>query len=123
MLAQITLNRGKVVYLVSMVLLLTTIFGVAQLRVENSFINYFKSNTEIYQGMKQIDDKLGGTTPMDIIIKFKDNENLLNDDFEEDLLDDEESQDADWFTVNKINKIKKVHDYLDSLPEIGKVCH
>ena len=71
--------------------------------------------------MKQIDDKLGGTTPMDIIIKFKDNENLLNDDFEEDLLDDEESQEADWFTVNKINKIKKVHDYLDSLPEIGKV--
>ena len=100
MLAQITLNKGRVVYLVSMVLLLTTIFGVAQLRVENSFINYFKSNTEIYQGMKQIDDKLGGTTPMDIIIKFKDNENLLNDDFEEDLLDDEETQDADWFTVD-----------------------
>ena len=121
MLAQITLNKGRVVYLVSIVLLLTTIFGVAQLRVENSFINYFKSNTEIYQGMKQIDDKLGGTTPMDIIIKFKDNENLLNDDFEEDLLDDEETQDADWFTVDKINKIKKVHDYLDSLPEIGKV--
>ena len=44
---------------------------------------------------------------MDIIIKFKDNENLLNDDFEEDLLDDEETQDADWFTVDKINKIKK----------------
>ena len=61
MLTQITLNRSKVVYLV-MVLLLTTIFGVAQLR-ENSFINYFKSNTEIYQGMKQIDDKLVGTTP------------------------------------------------------------
>ena len=120
-LANITLNNGKSVYLISIALLLATIFGIAQLRVENSFINYFKSNTEIYQGMKQIDDKLGGTTPMDVVIKFNDDENSYNDEFEDDLLDDEESQDSDWFTVKKINKIKKVHDYLDSLPEIGKV--
>ena len=45
-------------------ILLSTVYGVSQLRVENSFINYFKSNTEIYQGMKQIDEKLGGTTPL-----------------------------------------------------------
>ena len=42
------------------------------MNVENSFINYFKSNTEIYKGMKLIDNELGGTTPMDILIKFKD---------------------------------------------------
>ena len=71
--------------------------------------------------MKQIDDKLGGTTPLDIILKFNDEEILLDDDFGDDLLDDEESQESDWFTVDKIHKIKKVHDYLDSLPEIGKV--
>ncbi|MFT5610112.1 MAG: putative RND superfamily exporter protein [Polaribacter sp.] len=44
------------------------IYGLANLTVENRFIDYFKSDTEIYQGMHQIDAKLGGTTPLDIII-------------------------------------------------------
>ena len=38
--------------------------------MENSFINYFDKETEIYKGMKKIDDELGGTTPLDIILKF-----------------------------------------------------
>ena len=38
----------------------------------NSFIDYFKESTEIYQGMKVIDQKLGGTTPLDIIVRFED---------------------------------------------------
>ena len=41
--------------------------GISKLEVENSFINYFDKKTEIYKGMKLIDDKLGGTTPLDII--------------------------------------------------------
>ena len=45
--------------------------------VENSFINYFKSNTEIYKGMKVIDENLGGTTPLDVIIKFKEDKNIV----------------------------------------------
>jgi hypothetical protein len=91
--------------------------------VENSFINYFKSDTEIYKGMKQIDDKLGGTTPLDVIIKFEEKtENFIEEDeFEAGLLDDEEPTDSEWFTVRKIDKIKLVHDYLNALPEIGKV--
>ena len=38
--------------------------------MENSFINYFDKETEIYKGMKKIDDDLGGTTPLNIILKF-----------------------------------------------------
>ena len=38
-------------------------FGISKLEVENSFINYFDKKTEIYKGMKKIDDQLGGTTP------------------------------------------------------------
>ena len=52
--------------------------GVSKLKVENSFINYFDKDTEIYKGMKNIDEKLGGTTPLEIIIKFKTKKN--NDD-------------------------------------------
>ena len=38
--------------------------------MENSFINYFDKETEIYKGMKKIDDELGGTTLLNVIIKF-----------------------------------------------------
>jgi len=122
LLANLTINKGKYIILITITILLSTIYGISQLRVENSFINYFKSNTEIYKGMKQIDEKLGGTTPLDIIIKFEDPVQVSSDDeFGDGLLDDDSDIESQWFTIKKINKIKKVHDYLDSLPEIGKV--
>ena len=121
-LADLTINKGQYIVTTTLIILLLTIYGVSQLRVENSFINYFKSNTEIYQGMKQIDEKLGGTTPLDIVIKFDDEKQILYDDeYGDGLLEDDQDPDSQWFTVKKINKIKIVHDYLESLPEIGKV--
>src|SRR5699024_8336733 len=42
--------------------------GIGKLTVENRFIDYFKDDTEIHQGMLLIDRKLGGTTPLDIVI-------------------------------------------------------
>ncbi len=97
--------------------------GISKLEVENSFINYFDKKTEIYKGMKKIDDDLGGTTPLDIILKFPSGKEKDDDDeFSEwDENEDEESKAKYWFTRNKIDKILIVHDYLDSLPEIGKV--
>ena len=126
LLADLTLSKGKAITIITSLALIATIYGISQLKVENSFINYFKSNTEIYKGMKQIDDKLGGTTPLDIIIKFEDEKDTADDyddDFGDGLLEDDTEVDLEsqWFTTDKINKIKKVHDYLDSLPEIGKV--
>ena len=55
-------------------IVIASMIGIAKLEVENSFINYFNKNTEIYKGMK-IDDDLGGTTPLNIILKFPTNEN------------------------------------------------
>jgi predicted RND superfamily exporter protein len=110
----------------SLIVIFLSIFGISKLEVENSFINYFDEKTEIYKGMKKIDDQLGGTTPLDIILKFPANENKEEKDdefseWEED--NDTGAKDVSkyWFTRNKIDKILKVHDYLDSLPEIGKV--
>ena len=110
----------------SLIVIVLSVFGISKLEVENSFINYFDQKTEIYKGMKQIDDKLGGTTPLDIILKFPTNENKKerDDEFSEWDEDNESNKDDAskyWFTRNKIDKILKVHDYLDSLPEIGKV--
>ena len=43
--------------------------GLSQIRVENSFIDYFRESTEIYQGMSLFDEKLGGTLSFDVIVK------------------------------------------------------
>ena len=123
-LADITVKKGSSIITISFFILILTIYGISQLKVENSFINYFKTNTEIYKGMKKIDDKLGGTTPLDIIIQFQEDDisNDASDDYDLDFLDEEEADvSQQWFTKDKINKIKKVHDYIDSLPETGKV--
>ncbi|MFL2900636.1 MAG: RND family transporter [Candidatus Pelagibacterales bacterium] len=99
------------------------VYGASTLKVENSFVNYFKEDTEIYKGMKLIDEQLGGTTPLDIIIQFKDD---LNDDFsddEEDFMDfgiDYDPADY-WFTKEKIDNVKSIHDYLETYDFVGKV--
>ena len=123
-LADITVKKGSSITIISFFILILTTYGISQLKVENSFINYFKANTEIYKGMKKIDDKLGGTTPLEIIIQFQEDDisDDASDDYDLDLLDEEEADiSQQWFTKNKISKIKKVHDYLDSLSETGKV--
>jgi predicted RND superfamily exporter protein len=77
--------------------------------------------------MKLIDEQLGGTTPLEVILKFpsKDKENKeksISDDEFEDWGDEEDSNDEKyWFTKDKIDKIASVHNYLDSLPQVGKV--
>jgi predicted RND superfamily exporter protein len=119
-LARITIKSQKSIYIVFSLLTLITVYGLNQLKVENSFINYFRSNTEIYKGMQLIDNKLGGTTPMDVIIKFKEAETKNDDEFS-DLLGDEGPIESSWFTTDKVNKIKYVHDYLDKNEYIGKV--
>ncbi len=114
------------IFSTSVIIVFLSIFGISKLEVENSFINYFDKKTEIYKGMKKIDDQLGGTTPLDVILKFptNDSKKIEDDEFsewEEDTLSNKDDPSKYWFTRNKIDKILKVHDYLDSLPEIGKV--
>ena len=121
MLANVARNHGKYIYTATVFISIITIYGLFQLKVENSFINYFRSDTEIHKGMKLIDNELGGTTPMDIILKFDNTQNSIDDDFDELLGDDEEVKSSNWFTTEKINKIKYVHDYLDNNQYIGKV--
>ena len=117
-------KNNFLIFSLTLVILISSVIGISKLEVENSFINYFDKKTEIYKGMKLIDDKLGGTTPLDIIIKFPTIEKS-RDKNDEDKFDDwEEDNDENekyWFTRNKIDKISSVHDYLDSIPEIGKV--
>jgi predicted RND superfamily exporter protein len=121
--ASIAINQRGLVLAFSTIILILSIYGMTRLKVENSFINYFDKKTEIYQGMKLIDEKLGGTTPLEIILKFKDTDsknNKSDDDFFQGS-DSNEYKDSYWFTNFRVNKIFNVHQYLETLPEIGKV--
>ena len=124
-LASFTKNNKILIFGSTLLIIIFSIVGIFRLEVENSFINYFDKETEIYKGMKKIDDDLGGTTPLNIILKFpvksKDNQKE-SDEFDEWEEEDSNEEKAKyWFTRDKMDKIIKVHDYLDSLPEVGKV--
>ena len=122
-LGDIAINKKKIIFSTTIVIIFLSLFGISRLEVENSFINYFNKKTEIYKGMKLIDDKLGGTTPLDVIVKFGETEKSNDndeDDFD-DWGDDDQNVEKYWFTRDKIDKIDKIHDYLDSLPAVGKV--
>ena len=121
----LALNNKNTIFGVTGVIIILSIVGISKLEVENSFINYFDKNTEIYQGMKLIDEELGGTTPLEVILKFPETKNkeVSSEDDEFEDWGDEEDQNDDkyWFTKDKIDRIASVHNYLDGLPQVGKV--
>jgi predicted RND superfamily exporter protein len=129
--AKLLYKYQKTILSLTIITIIFSLTGATKLFVENSFIDYFKKDTEIYKGMKAIDQNLGGTTPLDIILTFKEDEkpveiqtNLENedfDDFSDEFEDDESSKETYWFTRYKMEKVKDVHKYLESLPQIGKV--
>jgi len=124
-LGEFTKNSKILIFGSTLIIIIFSIVGISKLEVENSFINYFDKETEIYKGMKKIDDDLGGTTPLNIILKFpiKQKEKDEDDEFAE--WEEENATNENkakyWFTRDKMDKIIRVHDYLESLPEIGKV--
>ena len=124
-LGEISINNRPTIFLITLAVIIFSIVGISRLEVENSFINYFNKNTEIYKGMKLIDEKLGGTTPLDIIIKFptfeKDKLTVADDEFEDWGGEENHDNRKYWFTKDKIEKIEKVHSYLESNPFVGKV--
>ena len=123
-LSKISQKNTKLIFGTTFIVIILSAIGISKLEVENSFINYFDEKTEIYKGMKLIDDKLGGTTPLDIIIKFpKKEKKASSEDDEFESWDDEEDENDQkyWFTRDKIDKINAVHNYLDNLEEVGKV--
>lgn len=113
-----------------------SILGLTQLRVENSFIDYFRESTEIYQGMTLFDEKLGGTLSFDVIVDLPESEQAEDDGFDDGFGDDgfgddafgddpfaegDGNDDAYWFTAPKMQRVKAIHEYLDNDPQTGKV--
>ena len=134
--ARITENHGGKILLFCTALVLLSGMGISRLKVENRFIDYFRKSTEIFQGMSLIDRKLGGTTPLDLVIDFKKQAPpkiqplTSNDDSEEDdwldedllLADGAETSPPFWAAdVYTMEQVSKIHEFLDGLPETGEV--
>jgi predicted RND superfamily exporter protein len=114
---------NKILYIYLGVALISGI-GLSQIRVENSFIDYFRESTEIYQGMSLFDEKLGGTLSFDVVVNLP----AAEDDFDGGFDDgfgfgdsDDSNEDAYWFTAPKMEQVKAIHQYLDNDPQTGKV--
>jgi len=137
-------NNNKIIIGSSFIIIFIIFsYGVSKLEVENRFIDYFDKETEIYQGMYEIDSKLGGTATLDIIIsepiesdipeksKMQNiatnvaviaNDFSFDDLFEDDLFEDMTSDASGyWWNTYSLKTLEDIHDYLDSIPEIGKV--
>jgi len=100
-LALVADKKGKSIILSCTVIALISTFGLSKLSVENSFINYFKKDTEIYQGLNFIDKELGGTIPLEIVFN--------------DLAS------AYWADASLREDFHGIHNYLEQIPSIGKV--
>ncbi|MCV6605860.1 MAG: MMPL family transporter, partial [Porticoccaceae bacterium] len=141
-------KHQSVIWLAALVVAVAGGWGVTQLQVDNRFIDYFKDDTEIYQGLSVIDARLGGTTPLDIIIDMPEQADIGLEEGEEDPFADEEFASEDdpfaeesdpfaddpfaddsnstasnsyWFTNAGLEPLEKLHYHLESLPEVGKV--
>ena len=122
--SHISQRNHKSIIIVTSLIVIISLMGITRLEVENSFINYFDKKTEIYKGMRLIDERLGGTTPLDVILKFPKKqkaEKTNEDEFDDWDNEDDSNNEKYWFTKDKIDKISNVHNYLDGLPQVGKV--
>ena len=123
--ANLALNSRKIIYAVCVLVVCFGVYGISKIKVENSFIGYFKESTQIRQGMQVIDTKLGGTIPVDVIVKFKESEPKQEksdekDDFESEFENDAKSAKY-WFNSYHTRVAEKVHDYLKEQNFVGNV--
>jgi len=126
-LARLTARLNNQVLAIYAVITLLSIVGLAQLKVENSFIDYFREKTEIFQGMTLFDEKLGGTLSFDVIVDLPDEpedvdgfDDGFGDSFD-DGFGDGGDDDAYYFTAPKMDLVEEIHRYLDDDPQTGKV--
>jgi uncharacterized protein len=129
-----SINRGfawaaerlpRPLWVVYVVVVLLALAGIARLTVENRFIDYFHSATEIHQGMLVIDQELGGTTPLDVVLDppqwFLDEQAWEEEEDLPDLGSGGLTAESYWFNSHGLENLRSVHEYLDGLPQTGKV--
>ncbi|MGB0459518.1 MAG: MMPL family transporter, partial [Porticoccaceae bacterium] len=111
--ASFTERRGAVVLTFALLLTLLSGYGISRLEVENRFIDYFKSDTEIYRGMEVIDTALGGTTPLDIIIQAPTFEQSYAITTINEIDNDEYGLDDEYYEFDEFDEYGEIDEYGD----------
>lgn len=127
-------KNNRTISLLALSVLVLSLMGMYQLKVENRFIDYFDKETEIYQGMLEIDNELGGTLPLDVVLTHHVNDNSSYTlsanavDDGDDFFSDEEDDFAGkgealsyWFTRQGMQEIAEVQAFLEGIDETGKI--
>jgi len=135
-LLQVIVKNKKLTLTILIGMFALNLIGISQITVENRFIDYFKKSTDIYQGLKLVDQELGGTVPLEVMLEVDEIEEVSEepleehseeeDEFDDYLTELEETQNdftakSYWYNRSGIKKINKIHQYLESQPQIGKV--
>lgn len=129
---EVILKYKKLMLTILVGMFVLNLIGISQITVENRFIDYFKKSTDIYQGLELVDQNLGGTVPLEVMLEAELVENVEveseeeDDEFDDYLTELEETQDdftakSYWYNRSGIKKIRKIHQYLEALPQVGKV--
>ncbi|MEM7080636.1 MAG: MMPL family transporter [Pseudomonadota bacterium] len=148
--------RPLAITLVAGMIAIAAYVGVSRVSLDNRFAEYFDTDTEIYQGMRYIDENLGGTIPFDVVLKFApyepdaggfgdaDDDAFADEDAfadpgedpfaEEDAFEDPFAEDDDfadgevedypekyWFSRNMLDDLARVHRFVDTQPQVGKL--
>jgi len=125
-----TERHGRMIVVFTLALIVMIAFGTSRLTIENSFVSYFRKNSDIYQGMVFLDEKMGGTTPIDVILTFPRTETaaepvIEDSDFDEfdEFSEFEESDNSEqyWYTESKLAVIRQAHRIVEEQVEVGKV--
>lgn len=69
--ARVASTRKKLILVSAAAVLGVCAIGSSRLDVENSFIDYFSESTDVHRELSFIDEKLGGSTPLDIVYPAK----------------------------------------------------
>jgi predicted RND superfamily exporter protein len=126
----LALNNRSLISIFLLIIFGISVYGICHITVENRFVDYFKTSTEIHQGLITIDKHFGGTVPIEIILDKATTEIKYEEEYDDEFDDYLSTLDEDdggytsksyWYNHRGINKINKIHRYLEELPQIGKV--
>ncbi|MBU2977181.1 MMPL family transporter [Alteromonas sp. C1M14] len=103
----VSLRAPWPVSIVVIALFAITALGITRLNVENSFINYFSKDTQVYSELAFIDKEFGGSTALDIIVTL----NNAGKGSDEDLV----------LTAQSVAQMQLVQKAIDAFDATGSV--
>ncbi len=114
--ADLVLQHRKKIIIISIIIFVAGVFGSQRVWINSSFLSKFEENEEIIIASKFINERFGGTTNLNVIIKSEENDALKKPEYLQDI----------WELQNKLEEMEEVGDTLgvtDFLRRINKVMN